>query len=180
MKEQYKELKEDVLDEQKAIDETIGRLLEIKENFHPHGEGHGLVSNSQSHKPGGSGLPSDRQSQKQDYLTEPAMGTYLMNFYNGIENILKRISKEYYLIMPKGNSWHKELLVLSYSVPEGKIAIFDQGMVERIVPYKDFRHRFVSGYGFQLKGEKMLELINDVGPLWNDVKRAISEFFNRL
>ncbi len=153
MKEQYKELKEDVLDEQKAIDATIERLLEIKENFHP---------------------------QRQDYLTEPAMGTYLMNFYNGIENILKRISKEYYLIMPKGNSWHKELLVLSYSAPEGKIAIFDQGMVERIVPYKDFRHRFVSGYGFQLKGEKMLELINDVGPLWDDIKRAISEFFNRL
>lgn len=167
MKEQYKELKEDILDEQKAIDETIERLLEIKENFHPQRpEGHSLASNS--------------QSQRQDYLTEPAIGTYLMNFYNGIENILKRISKEYYLIMPTGNSWHKELLVLSYSASEGKIAIFDQEMVERIVPYKDFRHRFVSGYGFQLKGEKMLELVNDVGPLWDDVKRAISEFFNRL
>ena len=165
MKEQYKELKEDVLDEQKAIDETIARLLGIKDNFHPQRpEGHGLASDS----------------QRQDYLTEPAMGTYLMNFYNGIENILKRISKEYYLISPKGNSWHKELLVLSYSAPEGKTAIFDQGIVERIVPYKNFRHRFVSGYGFQLKGEKMLELINDVGPLWDDVKKAISGFFDRL
>jgi len=84
------------------------------------------------------------------------------------------------LIIPKGNSRHKELLVLSYSASEGKIAIFDQEIVERIIPYKNFRHRFVSGYGFQLKGEKMLELINDVGPLWDDVKRAISIFFDKL
>ena len=153
MKEQYKELKEDVLDEQKAIDETIERLLKAKENFNP---------------------------QKQDTLTEPAMGTYLMNFYNGIENILKRISKEYYSIMPTGNSWHKELLNLSYNAPEGKIAIFDQGIVERLVTYRNFRHRFISGYGFQLKGEKMLELIADIEILWSDVKRAISDFFIRL
>lgn len=153
MKGQYKELREDVLDEEKAIDETIERLRGIRDNFDP---------------------------QKQDNLTEPAMGTYLMNFYNGIENILKRISKEYYSIMPKGDSWHKELLVLSYNAPEGKIPIFDQGIVEKIIPYKNFRHRFVSGYGSQLKGEKMLELIDNVESLWNDIKRAVSEFLDRL
>ena len=153
MKEQYNELKEDVLDEEKAIDETIEKLCQIRGKFDP---------------------------QKQDILTEPAMGTYLMNFYNGIENILKRISKEYYSIMPTGNSWHKELLNLSYNAPEGKIAIFDQGIVERLVPYRNFRHRFISGYGFQLKGEKMLELIADIEIVWSDIKKAISEFFIRL
>lgn len=153
MKEEYEELKEDVLDEQNAVDETVARLLKAKENFNP---------------------------QKQDNLTEPAMGTYLMNFYNGIENILKRISKEYYSIMPTGNSWHKELLNLSCNAPEGKIAIFDQGIVERLVSYRNFRHRFISGYGFQLKGEKMLGLIDNIESLWNDVKGAISEFFIRL
>ena len=153
MKKQYNELKEDVLDEEKAIDETIEKLCQIRGNFDP---------------------------QKQDILTEPAMGTYLMNFYNGIENILKRISKEYYSIIPKGNSWHKELIVLSYNAPEGKIPIFDQAIAEGIIPYKNFRHRFVSGYGFQLRGEKMLELIDNVESLWDDIKRAISEFFNRL
>ena len=153
MKDRYKELEEDVLDEEKAIDETIERLQEIRDNFTP---------------------------QRQDYLTEPAMGTYLMNFYNGIENILKRISKDYYSIMPKGDSWHKELLVLSHNAPEGKIPIFDKGIVERIAPYKNFRHRFVSGYGFQLKGEKMLELIDNAESIWGDIKRAIAEFFDRL
>ena len=45
MKGQYKELREDVLDEEKAIDEIIERLRGIRDNFDP---------------------------QKQDNLTEPA------------------------------------------------------------------------------------------------------------
>lgn len=153
MKEEHKELKEDVLDEEKAIEETLERLSRVQVQF-----------NSKPNK----------------FLTEPAMGTYLMNFYNGIENILKRIIKEYYLIIPKGASRHKELLSLSYDPPTGKIAVFDQNLVERLHPYRSFRHRFISGYGFQLKGEKMLELIESAKPLWIDIKKAISDFWDKL
>jgi len=153
MKKEYKELYEDVQDEVKAIEETLERLREIKNKFDP---------------------------QVKDYCLEPAMGTYLMNFYNGVENILKRISKEYYHAMPKGDSWHKELLILSCNPPKGKSAIFSQSIVEKLNPYRNFRHRFVSGYGFQLKGEKMLELIDNIGPLWDDIKKAIADFWDRL
>jgi hypothetical protein len=69
MKEEYEELREDVSDEERAIEETLERLCEVRIKFNP---------------------------QMKDYFTEPAMGTYLMNFYNGIENILKRITKKYY------------------------------------------------------------------------------------
>lgn len=103
-----------------------------------------------------------------------------MNFYNGIENILKRIIKEYYLTFPKGESWHKELLNLSSSPPSEKIAVFNQDIVERLHSYRNFRHRFVSGYGFQLKGEKMLELIDNAKPLWIEIKKAISDFWDKL
>jgi len=153
MKEEYKELKEDVLDEERAIEETLVRLYEVRNKF---------------------------DLQIKDFSIEPAMGTYLMNFYNGIENILKRVSKKYYLTTPKGRSWHKELLILSFSPPEGKAAIFNQNIVERLHSYRNFRHRFISGYGFQLKGEKMLELIDNIEPLWNDTKKAISDFWDKL
>lgn len=153
MKDKYKELREDVLDEEKAIGDAIIRLLEVRSKFDP---------------------------QAKDYSIEPAMGTYLMNFYNGIENILKRVSKEYYQTMPKGESWHKELLILSANPPEGKVALFNPQILERLHPYRNFRHRFVSGYGFQLKGEKMLELIDNIQVLWTDIKKAISEFWDKL
>ena len=153
MKSKFKELKEDILDEEKAIEEVLERLHKVRNRF---------------------------DSQLKDFFTEPAMGTYLMNFYNGIENILKRISKVYYLTIPKGASWHKELLTLSYNPPTEKSAIFNQSIVERLHPYRNFRHRFISGYGFQLKGEKMLELIDNIEPLWNDIKRTISDFWDKL
>ena len=153
MKEEYKELREDVLDEEKAIEEILKRLSIVRIKFDP---------------------------EVKDYFTEPAMGTYLMNFYNGIENILKRIIKDYYLAMPKGASWHKELLILSSNPPLEKIAVFNQNIAERLHPFRNFRHRFVSGYGFQLKGEKMLELIDNIKPLWIDIKKAISDFWEKL
>jgi hypothetical protein len=153
MKEKYSEVKEDVLDETKSIDETLGRLREVRKSF---------------------------DSARKDYSTEPAMGTYLMNFYNGVENILKRISKEYYSVIPRGGGWHKELLLLSTTPPEGKIAIFEEAVVERLHRYLGFRHRFVSGYGFQLNGEKMLDLIDNIDDLWAEIKKGISLFWERI
>jgi hypothetical protein len=153
MGDEYKELKEDVYDEQEAIEESVKILYKIRNDFNTY---------------------------EKNYTTEPAMGTYLMNFYNGVENIIKRISKKYYLTLPKGDSWHKELLVLSYKPPEGKKSVFNENIVKRLYQYRNFRHRFVSGYGFQLKGEKMLELVDNIENLWIDIKKAISEFFDDL
>ena len=153
MQDRFMELKEDVLDEAKAIEEILQRLDKAKDNFDP---------------------------QKEDEIITAALGTYLMNFYNGVENIIKRISKEYYGALPAGASWHKELLILSYEPPEGKVALFNQAMVERIVPYRNFRHRFVSGYGFQLKGPKMVYLINNIEGLWVDIKRELEEFLGKI
>ena len=39
-----------------------------------------------------------------------ALAAMLHSFYNGIENILKRIALELDDPMPGGESWHKELL----------------------------------------------------------------------
>lgn len=153
MNNQYKELREDVLDEEKAIEETLERLLKVRSQFSP---------------------------QEKDYLKEPAMGTYLMNFYNGIENIIKRISRKYYSAMPKAESWHKELLILSCNPSEGKLPLFNRSIVEKLYPYLSFRHQSISGYGFQLKGEKMIELIDNIGPLWKEIKNSLTNFWSAL
>jgi len=152
MNEKHKQLQEDVANEQKHIEETIQRLKQIQSN-----------------------LPLD----KDDRTTEPALGTYLMNFYNGIENILKRICKVYYNTFPTGANWHKDLLDMSYMPPEGKDAIFSKEIVVRLYQYKNFRHRFVSGYGFQLKAEKMLELVNEVEAVWKDAQKALNSFLEK-
>ena len=153
MNEQLKELKEDIAVEQKNIEETIQRLISIKNKF---------------------------QDTPKDYTTEPAIGTYLMNFYNGVEHILKRICKVYYNTFPTGFNWHKELLDLSYISPKGKIPVFSKETVTLLYRYKDFRHRFISGYGFQLKAEKMRHLVDDVEPLWANIQQELLQFISKL
>lgn len=153
MSKKYKQLQEDIANEQKHIEETLRCIKQIRAT-----------------------LPPD----KDDHATEPALGTYLMNFYNGIENILKRICKVYYETFPAGANWHKELLDMSYMPPEEKGAIFSKEIVVRLYQYKNFRHRFVSGYGFQLKAEKMMELVNEVEAVWKDAQKALNSFLEKL
>lgn len=154
MKEnEKKKLKEDIMGEQESIEDILHRLQHIQAEFN---------------------------SQKKDYVTEPAMGTYLMNFYNGVENIIKRASKVYYHTMPRGNNWHKDLLLLAANPPNNKEAIITEGIAMRLGPYMKFRHRFISGYGFQLESEKMAELISNCNDLWNDIKNSIEQFLKKL
>lgn len=153
MKKERERLKADVVDEIAAIDQVVKDLVFLKSN---------LILD------------------KIDNIQKAAIGTFLMNFYVGVENIMKRIIKEYYQSLPKGNSWHKELLDLSCVSPQGKSPIFNQDLVGRLNPYRAFRHVFVSGYGFKLRLELMSSLINNIESLWVDIKKAIEEFWIKL
>ena len=153
METKYEQLKADVLDEVEAIEQTLKDLASVKEKLTP---------------------------EKVDNTQKAAIGTFLMNFYVGVENIVKRICKVYYQKIPRGHSWHKELLDLSYNPPGGKIPIFQSSIVERLNPYRGFRHVFISGYGFKLRLELMASLIDNIDSLWTDIKKAINEFWDKL
>ena len=153
MPNSFKKLKEDILDEINLIDQTLNALSDFK----------GKII-----------LEDANTAQK------ASVGTFLMNFYTGVENIVKRVSKEYYNTLPKGASWHKELLDLSCNPPENKIPIFNREIVNRLNPYRGFKHLFVSGYGFKLEMELMVSLINNADSLWSDIKKAVTEFLDKL
>lgn len=153
MEGKYEQLKEDVLDEMEAIEQVLKDLSSLKNNL---------------------------SSNKIDNTQKAAMGTFLMNFYVGVENIIKRISKEYYQYTPKGDSWHKELLDLSHNPPQGKNPVFDKNIVDRLNPYRGFRHLFVSGYGFKLRIDLMTSLINNIEPIWIDIKSDVEKFWDNL
>ncbi|MEW6558011.1 MAG: hypothetical protein AB1349_11785 [Elusimicrobiota bacterium] len=153
MQDKYKQLLADVEDEIGSIECVLKDLSSLRNNLDP---------------------------VKIDNAQKAAIGTFLMNFYTGVENIIKRISKEYYQTMPKGESWHKELLDLSYNPPQGKMSIFNPEIANKLNPYRRFRHLFISGYGFKLEFELMVSLIDNVGSVWIDIKKAITDFFEKL
>ncbi len=113
-------------------------------------------------------------------INKAAIGTYLMNFYNGIENIMKRCSKEYYKNMPKSDDWHKKLLQQAYSPTRNTVSLFNKETVDELYDYMAFRHFFIHGYGFKLDYGKMKPLLDKIDRLWLEIKKQVEEFIAQI
>jgi len=86
-----------------------------------------------------------------------AIGTFLHNIYNGIENILKQIARLKGVEIPKSDSWHKDLLNLSVSK-----GIISEALSDQLYEYLTFRHFFIHSYGFILAESHLKGLATDI------------------
>jgi hypothetical protein len=86
-----------------------------------------------------------------------AAGLFLANFYNGIENVLKRICRFHNIELPADSDWHVELAKLFCDPPrEGLPLLLDVELADQLAPYRQFRHVVHHGYGFRLRWPDML------------------------
>ena len=90
-----------------------------------------------------------------------AIGTFLHNIYNGVENILKQILKSKGITVPKSDTWHKEVLNLSVSQK-----ILSEQLADSLYEYLTFRHFFVHAYGFMLDEDQLKDLANNISDIW--------------
>jgi len=81
---------------------------------------------------------------------------YVTDLWMGIENLCKRRCVYLGLKIPSGPDSHSRLLDDFLVHPElgGKLS---SDIQHRLKKYKNFRHRFVHGYGFEMEWEKMDE-----------------------
>ena len=91
-----------------------------------------------------------------------AIGTFLHNIYNGIENILKQILKAKGTEIPRSDSWHKDILNLSES-----LEIISERLSDSLYEYLTFRHFFVHAYGFMLNEAHLEDLANTIPEIWS-------------
>ncbi|MEW6618219.1 MAG: hypothetical protein AB1422_02520 [bacterium] len=101
-----------------------------------------------------------------------AMGTFLHNIYNGVENILKQVLKTKDVNIPKSEMWHKDLL--NSSVSNG---IISENLSDKLYEYLTFRHFFAHGYGFMLNENQLEYLANNITEIWSQFIREIENFF---
>ncbi len=100
-----------------------------------------------------------------------AIGTFLHNIYNGIENILKQILKAKDVEIPKADTWHKELLNLSVS-----LGIISEELSDELYEYLTFRHFFIHAYGFMLDEAQLKDLANNIPHIWSQFIVEIENF----
>jgi hypothetical protein len=104
--------------------------------------------------------------QKRKYSTAElaAIATFLHNFYNGMENVLKRVMIQKRLEVKDTSTWHKDLLKMA--ADDG---IISADLYNALSNYLSFRHFFVHAYSFTLRWE-------DLKPLVDKIEQTVKTF----
>jgi len=109
-----------------------------------------------------------------------AASAYLAQFYNGVENILKRISVFFNEPLPKGDTWHIDLFT-RFCLPSEKPlpVLFDESLKMDLTAMRKFRHVVHHGYGFLLDWTRLLDGINKIEDIFNRFRtRVLNELQN--
>jgi len=85
-----------------------------------------------------------------DRIEISALGAMLHGFYNGVENIFKRVALELGEEFPQQEGWHKTLVEQMTRPGADRPAVLSPELAARLVKYLEFRHFFRHAYPFQL------------------------------
>jgi hypothetical protein len=123
---------------------------------------------------------------RQEYLELPkqdasyilrAKASIFHDFYTAVERTLKLIAEELNGGVPKGDQWHKQLLVdMTLDLADIRPPVFSKELFERSLPFLRFRHLFRNMYGYELKAEKIRELETGFPRLVEDAAGALFVF----
>ena len=115
--------------------------------------------------------------EKPTFIETRAAGSILHDFYNGVEKIFERIAIHINTGLPKGDDWHRELLVQMAKPVEGiRRSVISQETMERFKEYLRFRHLFRHIYGFELKWERFETLAISMNNMLNVLKNEVEKF----
>jgi hypothetical protein len=108
-----------------------------------------------------------------------AGGAFLTQFYNGVENLLKRISKHEGVPLPHGTHWHVEL-VRRFCIPptHGLPALLDEQLRMELNRFRGFRHVARTSYGTELDWAKVAAGIDRVAPTYARFREAIEHYLD--
>ena len=128
-----------------------------------------------------SALLRDLQHRLPTVREKTAAAAFLAQFYGGIENILKRICRFHSAPLPEGSTWHTDLFKRFCFPPHPPLpGLFNESLASRLAPYRQFRHVFFHGYGFDLDWEKMLQGIVDAQEIFSLFKAQSWNYLKSL
>ena len=109
-----------------------------------------------------------------------AVASVLHSFYNGVENIFLRISKEIGESVPAGERWHRDLLTRMTNPVSGRAAVISTNLPQELAEYLGFRHFYRHSYSFFLDWVEMAELAGALRDTWGRVRSSLTCFCESL
>ena len=101
----------------------------------------------------------------------------LHGFYTGIERIFESVVDTVDGQFPKGESWHKELLLQMGKEIEGvRPALLSEVTLGLLDQYMRFRHRIRNIYSFNLIPERVKTLVENLPDVFQRVNSEILDF----
>jgi hypothetical protein len=126
-------------------------------------------------------LQQDVAHREPTVREKAAAAAFLGQFYNGIENILKRICRYHNVPLPTGETWHTELFRRFCSPAYADLPLlFDEPLAAALAPYRRFRHVAFHSYGFQLDWSRMAEGVANVRTVFEQVKQSLSDYLESI
>ncbi len=104
----------------------------------------------------------------------------LHSFYNGIENIFKRVALELDGELPDSRTWHRDLLETMARSAAVRPAVISEGLRDQLKEYLHFRHVFRSAYSFLLEWEKLAPLAQGCEQTFALLKVEVEEFLRQV
>ncbi len=101
----------------------------------------------------------------------------LHSFYNGFENIFKRVAAELDGGLPSGEFWHRELLDSMTMPGRERSAVISESLIETLDDYMAFRHFFRHAYIFNLNWDGMKTLVLGCEETLTLVEANLDRFF---
>ena len=119
-------------------------------------------------------LPSQEEPSRKD---KAAFGAFVHSFYNGMENVLKRLAQEVDHSVPSGEGWHRALLRrMTIEVSGVRPAVLRPETAAALEPYLGFRHFFRHSYTFEIDWEKLRPLVGRVEGVFKEFKEDVGAF----
>lgn len=116
---------------------------------------------------------------RQPSRREVAAAAFLSDFYNGVENVLKRISHCYEIRLPTGEDWHTELFN-RFCEPafQNLPVVFGHEQMSTMAVFRRFRHVIRHGYVMLLDWERIASELGSLGPAYAAFKTRLHKLFD--
>lgn len=111
---------------------------------------------------------------------ETTIAKNLVDCYQGMENIFRRIALDVDLHLPDGSMWHKELLSQMVERHDERPSVITQETYLRIQELLEFRHVFNNIYGEELVYERIEKIGKEIGGLFENLFKELDLFITWL